>query len=67
MSARRRRHGYRRFRGSIGHGFLSYKAERAVKMVVEVNPRRTTQEGYKYGKEVKKSLAVRTHKVLTVD
>ena len=23
-------HGYRRFRGFVGHGFLSYKAERAV-------------------------------------
>ncbi|MEX2739452.1 MAG: RNA-guided endonuclease InsQ/TnpB family protein [Candidatus Wukongarchaeota archaeon] len=42
--------------------FLSYKAERAGKTVVEVNPRGTTQECYKCGKEVKKSVAVRTHK-----
>ena len=42
--------------------FLSYKAERAGKTVVEVNPRGTTQECYKCGKEVKKSLAVRIHK-----
>ncbi|MFB0544617.1 MAG: RNA-guided endonuclease InsQ/TnpB family protein, partial [Asgard group archaeon] len=42
--------------------FLSYKAERAGKTVVEVNPRGTSQECYKCGKEVKKSLAVRTHK-----
>ncbi|MEX2738317.1 MAG: zinc ribbon domain-containing protein [Candidatus Wukongarchaeota archaeon] len=42
--------------------FLSYKAERAGKTVVEVSPRGTTQECYKCGKEVEKSLAVRTHK-----
>jgi hypothetical protein len=54
LSTRRRKHGYGRFSDSFGHGFLSYKAERDVKMVVEVNPRRTIQEGYKYGKEVKK-------------
>ena len=42
--------------------FLSYKAERAGKTVVKVNPRGTSQECYKCGKEVEKSLAVRTHK-----
>ena len=42
--------------------FLSYKAESAGKTVVEVNPRGTTQECYKCGKEVEKSLAVRTHR-----
>ncbi|MFX0163106.1 MAG: RNA-guided endonuclease InsQ/TnpB family protein [Candidatus Hodarchaeota archaeon] len=42
--------------------FLSFKAERAGKMVVEVDPRGTSQECYRCGKEVKKSLAVRTHK-----
>jgi len=42
--------------------FLSYKAERAGKTVVEVDPRGTTKECYRCGKEVEKSLAVRTHK-----
>jgi IS605 OrfB family transposase len=42
--------------------FLSYKAERAGKTVLKVNSRVTTQECYKCGKEVEKSLAVRTHK-----
>ncbi len=42
--------------------FLSYKAERAGKTVVKVNPRGTTQECYKCGNKVEKSLAVRTHK-----
>ncbi len=42
--------------------FLSYKAERAGKTVVKVNSRVNTQECYKCGKEVEKSLAVRIHK-----
>jgi len=42
--------------------FLSYKAERAGKTVVEVNPRGTTQECYRCGEGVKKSLYIRTHK-----
>ncbi len=42
--------------------FLSYKAERAGKTVVEVDPRGTSQECYKCGKEVEKSLFVRTHR-----
>ena len=42
--------------------FLSYKAERAGKTVLEADPGGTSQECYKCGKEVKKSLAVRTHK-----
>ncbi|MFX0162341.1 MAG: RNA-guided endonuclease InsQ/TnpB family protein [Candidatus Hodarchaeota archaeon] len=42
--------------------FLSYKAERAGKTVVEANPRGTSQECYRCGEEVEKSLYIRTHK-----
>lgn len=42
--------------------FLSYKAESAGKVVVEVSSRGTTQECSRCGKEVKKTLTVRTHK-----
>lgn len=43
-------------------GYTTYKAEEAGKMVVEVDPRGTSQLCSCCGTEVKKTLAVRTHK-----
>lgn len=42
--------------------FLSYKADRAGKIVVKVNPRGTTKNCSRCGKEVDKNLAIRTHR-----
>ncbi|MEX2738698.1 MAG: transposase [Candidatus Wukongarchaeota archaeon] len=41
--------------------YLFYTAERAGKTVLEVNPAGMSQECYKCGEKVKKSLAVRNH------